>query len=173
MSFEKKTTEEKIRLRKPELKDGIEIHNLVKNSKPLLDLNSLYCYLLISDHFSETSAVAVHNLKVCGFLSAYIHPKKKDTLFVWQVAVDKKMRGVGLASSMLNDILKRDNLKEISYIETTITPSNTASIAFFRSAARKLNTQCKQKPYFTGNFFGGEDHEEEILFRIGPFNLKQ
>ena len=92
--------------RRPEVADAPFIEKLVKDSPPL-DLNSLYCYLILCAHFSRTSVVACDADAVCGFISAYLRPDEEDTLFVWQVAVDKKYRGKGVARSMLSSILNR------------------------------------------------------------------
>ena len=46
--------------------------------------------------------------KIIGFLSGYRPPTASETLFVWQVAVDEKARGKGLAKRMLTELLERD-----------------------------------------------------------------
>jgi len=157
-----------LQLRTPNLDDGADIYNLIKNSRPL-DVNSLYCYLLICEHFNETSVVVQHEDSIKGFISAYIHPKKNDTLFIWQVAVDSSMRKMGLAMKMAMVILGRDNTRNVRFIETTVSPSNEASSRFFHSLASTLKTGLKKESFITESMFGKEAHEEEILFRIGPF----
>ena len=160
-----------IKLRKPDLNDGAEVYNLVKSSKPL-DVNSLYCYLLICDHFNETSVVVQHKDSIKGFISAYIHPKKDDTLFIWQVAVDSSLRKMGLAIKMVMVLLGRDAAKKIRYIETTVSPSNEPSSRFFHSLASTLKTGIIKENFITESMFGDENHEEEVLFRIGPFDAQ-
>ena len=157
-----------LQLRTPQLTDGADIYNLVKNSHPL-DLNSLYCYLLICEHFNETSIVVQHQSAIKGFISAYIHPKKNDTLFIWQVAVHSSMRKMGMAMKMVMVILGRDIAKKVRYIETTVSPSNEPSSRFFHSLASTLKTGITKKTFITESMFGEEKHEEEILFKIGPF----
>ncbi len=166
---EESNNKDGIIFRQPVPRDGIHIYALVDASKPL-DLNSLYSYLLICTHHDTTSVVVEHNGAITGYISGYVHPKKDDTLFIWQVAVDKSMRKRGLAGKMILDILSRPGLEHIRFIETTVTPSNTASRGFFRNFASKLETECIETEYFTGEMFGGEDHEPEDLFRIGPFS---
>ncbi len=152
--------------RKPKVEDGYSIYKLVKNSKPL-DLNSTYNYILLCDHFKDTCVVFVEDSEIVGFVSGYIIPNKVDTLFIWQVAVSSKMRGKGIAKSMLKEILNREELKNIKYIHTTITPSNKSSQGLFKSFAKDMNTNCEISDYFSKELFG-KDHEEERLFRIGP-----
>ena len=160
---------ETIIFRKPELKDGDAIYRLIKSSRPL-DLNSRYSYLLLCSHFGETCIVAESDSAIVGFISAYIHPGQADTLFVLQVAVSSKVRNRGIATSILKKLLERPNLNAVSYIETTVTPSNRPSISFFRSFAEMLGTACIESVYFPEYLFGGNGHEEEILFRIGPIS---
>ncbi len=158
-------------LRKPRIGDGADVHRLITLTEPL-DINSLYCYLLICDHFNETSIIAREGESVRGFISAYVHPKKDDTLFIWQVAVDSSMRRQGLAMRMAAGILNRDFAAAIRYIETTVSPSNGASSRFFEALASRLDTVLTKEPYITESMFGRERHEEETLFRIGPVRVE-
>ncbi|MBN1614683.1 MAG: diaminobutyrate acetyltransferase [Deltaproteobacteria bacterium] len=153
--------------RKPKMEDGKAIHELVRQSPPL-DLNSQYCYLLLCDHFNETCIVAEHESRLAGFISAYCHPKKPDTLFVWQVVVVEDMRGRGLAGDMLHRLLS-ERASWASFIETTVTPSNRASIRFFQAFADHKKVPCQRYSYMTEDLFGEGSHEEELLLRIGPF----
>lgn len=139
----------------------------------MLDVNSVYAYLLIGEHYSHTSVVAEVGDRLGGFISAYIPPAKPDTVFVWQVGVAEAGRGKGLATRMLLEILKRPACKNVHYLDTTIGPSNEASMALFRGLARRLDTGCEEEELFSSELFGehsDEPHEPEILFRIGPFD---
>jgi len=155
--------------REPCIEDGPYIHNLVERSKPL-DLNSLYSYLLLTDHFRDTCIIAQREGHIVGFISAYVHPSRKDTLFVWQVAVDSQERGKGVAGKMLDKLLQRSGLKNVSCLETTVNPSNRMSRSLFESFAKKMNAPCNTSVLFPEELFGEGHHEAEILFRIGPFN---
>ncbi len=166
---EESSSTRRILLRQPGAGDGISIYNLVDQSKPL-DLNSLYSYLLICAHHDTTSVVVESDGEITGYISGYRHPKKNDTLFIWQVAVSQTMRKMGLARKMVLDILSRTHLDDIRFIETTVTPSNSASRGFFRNLASHLKTECNESDYFSAEMFGGEGHEPEDLFRIGPFS---
>ena len=106
--------------------------------------------------------------KIVGYVSAYIHPGKPDTLFVWQVAVDDTVRRRGVGRAMLEEILQRKKLEEVTYLETTVTPSNRASRAMFVRLAQLYETHCDEAPCFTKELFGDQGHEEERLLRIGP-----
>jgi len=86
--------------RAPVANDGTAMHALVERCKPL-DVNSQYCYLILCEHFPSTCVVVEEGSEVVGFITAYIPPGKRDTLFIWQVAVDARLRGQGLAKKML------------------------------------------------------------------------
>jgi L-2,4-diaminobutyric acid acetyltransferase len=158
--------------RLPEKKDAKSVMKLIEDSPPL-DANSLYCYLLICTHFAQTSVMAEQHNEICGFISAYLHPERKDTIFVWQVVVKNNVRGQGIASGMLNAILHRAYPVPLRYLETTVNPSNTSSNALFSSLVASLNAGLAKSVLFSADDFGKTSHEEEILYRIGPFDVMQ
>lgn len=160
-----------ISIRKPEMTDANPIYNLVCKSSPL-DINSLYSYLLVCTHFNQTSAVVEVDDNIVGYISAYINPNRDDTLFIWQVAVSSTMRSQGLATSMITDIIERDELHDVKFIEATVTPSNKASMTLFQKIALFFETEFEKQQFFTEDLFGESRHEEELLVRIGPLKLK-
>ncbi len=170
MSKEVKNINKTISYRKATAKDGFCLYRLVERCKPL-DLNSVYHYILLADHFGATCVMAEAAGEAVGYISAYIHPQRPDTVFVWQVAVDSRMRGQGLGRKMLMELLVRDELRDVSFLETTITPSNTASRRLFAGLAKGLDAHLEESEYFTAELFGGTAHESENLFRIGPFEV--
>src|SRR5699024_9351850 len=140
----------------------------------VLDLNSSYSYLMWCELFSETSIVAQREGNTVGFISGFLHPMKKDTLFIWQVAVNPSERGRGLATKMLRELLERSACKDVTFVEATVSPSNKPSQSLFKGLAEKLDTNCNVSDYFSSKDFPdeGEEHEDELLFQIGPFNKK-
>lgn len=140
----------------------------------VLDVNSAYAYMLIGEHHAGTSVVAEIDGELVGFITAYILPESPDTVFVWQVGVAEAGRGRGLATRMLLEILRRDACADVSYLDTTIGPTNEASRALFRGLARRLNCALAESELFSSELFGDfddpEPHEPENLFRIGPFD---
>jgi L-2,4-diaminobutyric acid acetyltransferase len=167
---ERRTTlPQAIHLRAIHKTDGQAIHRLVAQCPPL-DLNSLYAYLLLSEHHADTCVLAEDDAhEVLGFISAYIPPKHPDVLFVWQVAVHPLARGCGLARRMLWHLLERPASSAIQFIETTVGPDNAASRGVFAGLARQLQATCSDSALFEPELFGSAEHEEERLLRIGPF----
>lgn len=149
--------------------DGAAIHGLIVACPPL-DVNSVYAYLLLCEHFSTTCVVARHGAAIEGFVSAYLPPGRDDTVFIWQVAVHENARGSGLARRMLAHLLERPALKAVRYLETTIGPDNHASRRTFAALGAALGAPCAERPLFDAALFGGASHEDERLLRFGPFH---
>lgn len=154
--------------RNPEKADGADIWALVKKTG-VLDLNSAYSYLMLGEYFSDTCVVAERKGKIVGFVSGFIPQDRPDTVFVWQVGVADSERGRGLAKQLLRQLLGSEACGDVHYLESTVTPSNTASTRLFRAIARELHTSCVIDDGFHEDLFPGECHETERLFRIGPF----
>ena len=154
-------------LRKPEAEDGADIWALVRACKPL-DENSMYCNLIQCDHFRDTCILAELDGEVVGWISAYVPPADPETLFVWQVAVSAKARGMGLGTRMLDGLLSRDACKEITQLQTTITGDNAASWALFRKFADKHGGDLDAEPHFTkqDHFRGAHDTENMVTIDL-------
>lgn len=163
-----KVSSDLLTFEKPTVEEGKDMWKLVKHST--LDLNSSYKYIMMCEYFADTCVVAKENGKVVGFVTAFIPPEQQDMVFVWQIGVDSSQRGKGVASRILNALLEREVCKDVKYLEATVTPSNKASQSLFRRLAREHNTACVVKECFSEDLFPENGHEEELTFRIGPFN---
>jgi L-2,4-diaminobutyric acid acetyltransferase len=156
-------------LRTPQLADGAAIHRLISECPPL-DLNSVYAYLLLCEHFRDTCVVAESaGGSIDGFVSAYVPPASPNLLFVWQVAVHSHARGHKLARGMLHHLLCRPGLAHVRHLETTVGPDNHASRRTFTCLAADLGAHAAEQPFFGKQLFGHADHDDEMLLKIGPF----
>lgn len=155
-----------IHLRKPDKADGADIWALVKRCKPL-DENSMYCNLVQAEHFRDTCVVAEIGGEIVGWISGHIIPAR-DALFVWQVAVGEKARGMGLGKKMLRELIERDACDEASRLKTTITEDNDASWALFRSFARSIGGTLDEAPHYesTAHFDGHHDTEHMVTITL-------
>jgi len=146
------------------------LHRLVGECPPL-DPNSSYCNLLQCSHFGSTSMAAFRDGGLLGSVTAYRVPERPDTLFVWQVAVHSQARGHGLARTMLRKLVAQPGLRDIRFVETSITPGNEASWRLFTGFATELQAEMARSVMFDReqHFFGA--HETEHLVRIGPFSV--
>lgn len=163
-----------IRFRAPAVEDGPEVWRLV-NEVGTLDRNSSYTYLLICRDFGDTCLVAEQAGRpghLLGFVTGYRPPAHPDTVFVWQVGVSPQARGQGLASRLLDGLLRSPACREVRFLETTVTRSNEASRAMFESLARRLETELveREREGFPARLFPEAGHEAEPRLRIGPFD---
>lgn len=156
-------------LRQPNRQDGAAVFDLIGRCQPL-DSNSMYCNLLQCHHFSQSSVIAEHNGDVVGFISGYRLPDQTDTLFVWQVAVDRRMRGQGLAGRMLHTLLQRQG-HAVRYLHTSITANNAASWNTFKRLALDLGAPLTTQVMFDREQHFDSRHDTESLVVIGPFSL--
>lgn len=155
-------------LRAPQAQDAAAIHQLIAECPPL-DLNSVYVYLLLCEHFRRTCVVAERGGRVDGFISAYFLPEQPDVLFVWQVAVHERARGQRLAQAMLDHLKQRLASDRIRFLETTVSPDNQASRGLFKAMARRWQAPLQEQEFFQSTLFGRQAHDAEPLLRIGPF----
>lgn len=154
-------------LRAPTQEDGEGVYRLVRDAGTL-DLNSAYMYILLCDRFAETCVVAEQHGRVVGTVLGFLPPRDPRTIFVWQVGVSPDARGQGLAGRLLQALVERPACEAVTHMETTITPSNTASDALFRSFARRQGADVEVFEGYRGALFPEEGHEPERLYRIGP-----
>lgn len=159
-------------IRAPRGTDGAAIWSLIQ-AQPSLDDNSLYCNLLQATHFAGTCALAEQDGEVVGWVSGYVPPEHQDTLFIWQVCVDKAAQGQGLGRRLIADVLSRPACRQVSMLECTITNDNEPSWALFRSIARRLGAQLTQAEHFARDDHFAGQHASEFAVRIGPFDPEQ
>jgi L-2,4-diaminobutyric acid acetyltransferase len=155
---------EKPRLRKPDATDGAAIWELVKDCKPL-DENSMYCNLVQAEHFRDTCIVAELDGDIVGWISGHMIPDQ-DALFVWQVAVSSKARGLGLGKKMLLDLIERDACDGATHLRTTITRDNDASWGLFRGFARSIGGTLTDTPHYTRDTHFEGRHDTEHMVSI-------
>lgn len=147
--------------------DGAALWRLARDSGGL-DLNSAYYYLAFCARFGRSSIVAEHEGRVKGFITGLLHPDPA-TLFVWQVGVDPSARGLGIASGMLDALVQSDPCSGVRRLDTTVTPSNEASMALFHSFARRWGAEVEESVFLRAEDFPEEgDHEAEHLLSIAP-----
>ncbi|CAM3788019.1 diaminobutyrate acetyltransferase [Alkalicoccus chagannorensis] len=150
----------------PTKEDGQGMWELAK--KTSLDLNSAYKYIMMAEYFAETCVVAKEDDQVVGFITGFIQPENPDVVFVWQVGVDSSQRGKGLAFKMLEELMDRESVNGVKYLEATITKDNKASQSLFKKLAREEDTSFEVRETFPADCFP-EDGAAEYTYRIGPF----
>jgi len=158
-----------VAFRNPVVGDGAALWRLARDTGAL-DLNSAYYYLAFCARFARSSIVAKEDGRLLGFVTGLLDPDD-TTLFVWQVGVDAAARGRRIASGMLDALLESEACRRVRRLETTVTPSNQASLALFRALARRWGADIEESVFLRSDDFPyseGENHEEEWLLSIGP-----
>ncbi|WP_433655316.1 diaminobutyrate acetyltransferase [Nocardia sp. CA-128927] len=153
-------------LRAPRVGDGARLWQIAKDSA-VLDTNSSYAYVLWCRDFAATSVVAEVQGRVVGYVIGFVRPQAPDTVFVWQVAVDRAQKGKGIGAQMLHALLNNVAAQGVSKLETTISPDNAASIALFSSVARRREARITKHPLFDAGVFP-DSHAPEDLYLIAP-----
>ena len=155
-----------VEFRKPRPEDGAAMWQLVKDMGGL-ELNSAYFYVLFATDFADTGVVAEsEDGQLAGFVVGHRPPTRPEAVFVWQVGVAPWMRRQGLARRLLDELLARQPA-EVSWLEASVTPDNTASTGLFRALARDRGVDCHESEYMSAELFP-RAHAAENLFRIGP-----
>jgi L-2,4-diaminobutyric acid acetyltransferase len=150
--------------------DGAEIWRIARDSRTL-DLNSSYAYVLFARDFADTCRVAVVDGETAGFVIGYRRPQHPECVFVWQVAVDERFRGLGLAGALLDGLVENGVADgTVRSVETTITDDNAASQRLFASFAERWGgAAVTVRPLIEDwHFPEGEGHAPEPLYEIGP-----
>ncbi len=148
--------------------DGGDLWELVQATGQL-ELNTSYCYLMMSKLFSQTCLVAENEGRLVGFVMAFQPPEQSDTLFVWQVGVHPSHRGRGLATRLLDALFEMN--PDHNYLEASVTPSNQASLGLFRGYAKRRRVRCEEGTFLPSHCFP-KKHETELLLRVGPLAPK-
>lgn len=140
-----------------------------------LDLNSTYAYVLFARDFAATSRIALVDGAPAGFVIGYRRPTRPDCQFVWQIAVDERFRGLGLAGRLLDSLVHdATSLPAVRTVETTITDDNVASQRTFRAFASRWGdapvvvTPLFESAHLSPDGSEGAHHEPERLYEIGP-----
>lgn len=157
-----------LRLRTPTVEDAARICALA-GSLPQLDRYAAYLYLLLCDHFADTCIVGESSAQILGFITGYRVPARSDTLFVWQVGIDRQMQGRGVASALLDALFARPESAPLRYLEATVSPDNHASRRLFTRFAERMQAPITELTGYCSALFP-LPHPAEPLLRIGPIS---
>jgi L-2,4-diaminobutyric acid acetyltransferase len=152
---------------KVKVDDIKDVYKLLTANRPYVGLNSRYTYLLLAKDFSDTCIIAKIGSKIIGFSSGYVPPKRPDTFFNWEIVVDEKYRGNGIQKAML---IHQIHITSAKFLELTINPSNDVCRKSIIDLARLLHTTYEESMLFSERDFGNDEHEPEVLFRVGPMS---
>ena len=156
-----------LEFRPPTMEEGAAMWRIARDSGTL-DLNTSYAYLIMARDFADSSRLAVAGGEPVGFVLGYLRPTAPQTLFVWQIAVDKSQRGRRVAGRLLDSLLA--DLPEVTTLETTITADNAASQRLFASFAERHGAEHAIEPLLTEAHFPDAGHGAELLHTISELH---
>lgn len=142
-------------------KDDIDsVIELLQHSKPYVRPHHPYVYWMLQNYFSSSNLVAIEDNEIIGFVGA-LPSQEKNTLFIWQIAVDTDYRGQEVGLELLFKLKEcADNIR-INSFEFSIDKANESSKVLFGKFAHKLNESMIQIDELkNGNDF-------EALYRVG------
>jgi L-2,4-diaminobutyric acid acetyltransferase len=154
-----------INFRESLLGDGLPIWEVVR-ATGVLDVNSAYCYHLLSHFFGNTTVVALDGDQVIGFVSGYGVPKDPSVAFLWQIGFLPAYQGQGLGRRLLDYWVALPALASVSHIHTTISPDNQPSQGLFCAWAKGHGLAMVRAPFLTASHFGDSGHPPEDLYVI-------
>ncbi len=161
--------DEALRFRGPVAEDGAAVWRLIASCPPL-DVNSRYAVLLQCTHFADTCVMAERDGEILGWVSGHRPPSAPDAVFVWQVAVSERARGLGLGKDLLDALLARPGVRGSRRLIATVSPSNSSSRRMFAGFAARRGLGMDVRPHFERDLHFGGTHEAEHLISIGPFD---
>lgn len=160
--------ERELTIRRPFVQDGADMWRLTGETKAL-DINSVYAYLMMCDMFADTCAVAFLNDRLAGIVTGYRKPAAPDTLFIWQIGVHPDYQGEGIGKRLIRNLLEREALSDIRYVEATVGTGNEPSRQLFVRLAAQFGAECRIAEHYGKALFPREkDHAPEHLIRVGP-----
>lgn len=166
-NFEQKTrtpATSPLKIRATEAHDGATLAELVRATH-VLEPATGYAYVMMADLFGDTCAVAELDGQAVGCVIGMRPPRNTEALFVWQIGVQPRAQGRGIAQAMLDAILERPACSDITEVRATVAPSNTPSEGMFRAFARRHGASMERIGGYAADCFP-EAHEAERMFRI-------
>lgn len=113
-----------------------EVYKLVGNINGLIQ-HQEHVYKIMSDHFNRTFLVAKDrsknsNAEILGFILGILSQTHKGQLFIWQVGVSEKARGMHIGSRLLEYMIEITAVEEkYESIMATVETDNIASQKLF------------------------------------------
>ena len=132
-----------------------DVQMLLGNCTPYVVPYHPYAYWIIGEYFPSLCLIARENENISGFACG-LHSVERGSIFIWQLAVASLCRRKGIAEMLCEEFVKYALENNISSLQTTITDTNTASIAFFTKFCVKRGKTFKKIILPSLNYFENE-----------------
>ena len=119
------------------------VAQLLGNCTPYVLPHHPYIYWIMIEYFQSLCFTAHVDDKVIGFICA-LHSSEKNTVFIWQLAVNDNYRRTGTARLLCEKIIKYTEENNIRSLQFTISDKNNASISFFSRLAKYYDKSIEE-----------------------------
>lgn len=133
--------------------------NLMRSSNNI-DHHTEYTLWQIAHFDPDLFFIALVDNRMVGYLFGR---STKESVFLWQMAVDKKNRGKGIGKKLVLALINSANKNKFSSIITTVTPDNLSSKATIFSAVKSCGLSINTVGT-TSNFGGAM--KKEVIYEI-------
>jgi len=123
--------------------DFLKLYDFVLDCPPLESYPEHF-YKIILRYFPKTTVFLRNKNLIVGFVFGIPSQKDKDLIFLWQIGIDKNMRGSSVSKNLIKEFEKKVKENGFKKIELTIDPENIASKKFFEKNDYK-NVSSKEK----------------------------
>ena len=132
----------KATLRKAKEERFLNVYEFVSRCN-LLENYPEHFYKIMLRYFGNSCFVADYNGNIVGFVLGFVSQVHDKTYFLWQIGVDKSMRGKGIGKMLLEKVEKEVRKLGCNRIELTIDPKNMSSKRLFEKIGY-LNISSKE-----------------------------
>ena len=142
-----------------------KIRAFVKANHPL-GFHTLYTYWVLYSQFKQLWHVCEINNNLVGFISGIKSLSENSTALIWQIGVERDMRGKGISKMLIDEFIKSCKSLDIEYGLVTIDPQNKASLGLFESYFLNHSNFEIYGNLSLNDEFGLDEYEEIYKFKI-------
>jgi phosphoribosylamine--glycine ligase len=119
-----------IAVRSPNETEFMRIHRFVK-SCDRMEKYPEHLYRIVLRYHGDVCFVAESKGRIVGFVMGMRSEREPEKIFIWEIGVNRKMRGQGVATRLLNAMESKALDMGCRRMEATIDPANRASYSLF------------------------------------------
>ena len=160
-----------VRIREPRLSEGEDIWEMVREAEDLPRRGHRLLPALVQS-FASHSLVATHEGRVLGFVGGYRPRPNASSVVIWQISVAPMARRQGLATALLQALVRRQACAGVEYVEAAIPASSIAGRRLFERFARDVDAAVEVVPSGVLPRLSSEPPEPDEIVRVGPIHIE-